>query len=313
VKVLFAGSPAIAAPSLRALVASRHEVVGVLTNPPSAKGRSGSPEPTAVGTLAAELLPGVPVLTPERLGSEARALVAPLGADILVAFAYGRLFGPKFLSLFPEGGLNVHPSLLPRWRGATPIPAAILARDAETGVSVQRIAAELDAGDIVASARIPLDGTETTAGLSERCAELGEELLVKALDAIEDGSAVPRPQDPALATFCREFGKDDGLVDWSLGALELDARIRAFQPWPGAFTFLRGERLALLESRPFPAEDSGREPGTVLAMDSGRGLMVQTGKGLLSLRRLQLRARKALPFREFANGVRDLIGSRLGA
>lgn len=312
-RVLFAGSPTIAVPSLRALAASRHRVVGALTNPPSAKGRSGTPEPTPVGALAAEILPGVPVLTPERLGSEARSLVAPLGAEILVAFAYGRIFGPKFLALFPSGGLNVHPSLLPRWRGATPIPAAILARDAETGVSVQRIAAELDSGDIVARERLALYGTETTASLSGRCAELGAELLVRALDALEDGSAVPEPQDASRATYCRELGKDDGLVDWNLDALGIDARIRAFQPWPGAYTFLRGERLSLLEARPFPDEDSGREPGTVLALDSGRGLMVQTGKGLLSLRRLQLRARKALPFREFANGVRDLLGSRLGA
>ncbi|MBN1241546.1 MAG: methionyl-tRNA formyltransferase [Spirochaetales bacterium] len=312
-KVLFAGSPAIAVPLLRALAASRHELVGVLTNPPSAKGRSGTPEPTAVGALAAEILPGVPVLTPDRLGSGSRALVAPLGAEILVAFAYGRIFGPKFLSLFPAGGLNVHPSLLPRWRGATPIPAAILARDAETGVSVQRIAAELDSGDIVARESIALDGTETTASLSDRCAELGAGLLVRALDALEDGSAVPEPQDASKATYCRELGKDDGLVDWKLDALAIDARVRAFQPWPGAFTFLRGERLALLESRPYPDEDSGLEPGSVFALDSGRGLMVQTGRGLLSLRRLQLRARKALPFREFANGVRDLIGSRLGA
>lgn len=312
-KVLFAGSPAIAAPSLRALAASRHEIVGVLTNPPSAKGRSGTPEPTAVGALAAEILPGVPALTPERLGSEARSMVAPLGAEILVAFAYGRIFGPKFLALFSAGGLNVHPSLLPRWRGATPIPAAILARDAETGVSVQRIAAELDSGDIVARARFPLDGTVTSASLSERCAGLGAELLVRALDAIEDGTASPEPQDASEATWCSELGKDDGLVDWKLDALEIDARVRAFQPWPGAFTFLRGERLALLESRPVSGEDSGREPGTVLALDSARGLMVQTGRGLLALRRLQLRARKALPFREFANGVRDLLGSRLGA
>jgi len=312
VRVLFAGSPEIAVPSLAA-IAARHELVGVLTNPPSAKGRGLSLSPTPVAVAAASL--GAPVMSPERLGPAEREAVADLRPDVLAVFAYGRLFGPKFMALFPRGGINAHPSLLPRWRGCAPIPYAILSRDPVTGVSVQRVALRMDSGDVLLRREIALDGTETTESLSTLSAAVGAELLALALDRIAAGTAAGEPQDESAATYSCALSKDAGLVDWGMSALDIDARVRAFHPWPGAFTSLAGERLAVLASRPWPDASSwgGAAPGTVLAVDRSKGIIVQTGEGLIALARLQLRGKKPMDFKDFANGARGLVGTRLGA
>ncbi len=316
-RVLFAGSPEIALPALRRISATQI-VAGVLTNPESVSGRGLAPTATPVARCATEL--GIPVLSFERLGPESRAAVAALQPDILVSFAYGRIFGPKFLALFPRGGLNVHPSLLPRHRGASPILQAILSRDGETGVSVQALAPELDSGDLYGVVRLPLEGRETTESLSATAALAGAELLDRVLAEIEAGKARPQAQ-VGEPSFCGHLTKEDGLLDWSLPALDIDARIRAFWPWPVAYSYLRGTRLNVLEARAYTGEvwpegswpGEGRAaPGTVLGLDKARGLMVQTGDGLIALGRLQLQAKKALPYREFANGVRDLAGAVLG-
>jgi len=310
VRVLFAGSPEIAAPALAA-VAARHELVGVLTNPPSAKGRGLCLACTPVADAASSL--GVPILAPERLGPAEREAVAALQPELLVVFAYGTIFGPRFMALFPAGGINAHPSLLPRWRGCAPIPYAIMHRDTVTGVSVQRVAPRMDSGDILLSREIPLDGTETTESLSALSAEVAADLLVRAIDELAAGTAHGVPQDESAATYCNALSKDAGLVDWSLPALDIDARVRAFYPWPGAFTSLAGERLALLVTRPHPAEVASAAPGTVISVDKSKGIMVQTGEGQLALARLQLRGKKPMDFKDFANGARGLVGTRLGA
>jgi methionyl-tRNA formyltransferase len=323
-RILFAGSPAIAAPTLELLARTRN-VVGVLTNPDSARGRGKRVEPTEVAAAAERInlerlergLSPIPVLKPDRLGAEARELVAPLSPDLLVVVAYGRIFGPKFLALFPKGGVNLHPSLLPRYRGCAPIPAAILNRDAETGISIQRLALEMDAGDLLSVERLALDGTETTETLSAVAAERGARLAASVLDAIEAGTERPVPQDHAAATYCQMLRKEDGRLDWTASASVLDARIRAFSPWPGAFTVHGSLVLNVLEARPYPgsAPSSGSAPecGTVLGVDKAAGILVQTGDGLLALRRLQYETKKPLDWRSFLNGARDLIGSRLGA
>ena len=320
--MLFAGSPDIAVPSL-VRVSFEHEIVGVLTNPPSAKGRGLSLEPTPVA-LTAEAVLGdrSPVLSPERLGAEARESVAALKPDILVSFAYGRIFGPKFLSLFPKGGVNVHPSLLPRHRGPAPIPAAILAGDRETAISVQRLALEMDSGDILGQLRLPLAGTETAEDIGEVAAIMGADLLSQVLEQIEAGREEARPQE-GEPSYCSMLRKEDGLVDWAAPLLDIDAKIRAFYPWPGAFTYFRGMRLNILDAFPYPHvtfaagpssldfEDPG--PGTMLGLDKSRGIMVQTRDGLLALRRLQIQQKKALHYREFANGIRNLVGALLSS
>lgn len=316
-KVLFAGSPAIAVPSLKA-IAARHDLVGVLTNPESEQGRGRAVRSTEVAIaatqLSAEYARPFPVLAPERLDAAAREAVAALGAEILVSFAYGRIFGPKFLALFPRGGINVHPSLLPKYRGSSPIQHAILARDAETGISVQRIALEMDSGSLLAVERISLDGSETTASLSERCAQDGASLVARVLDEIEEGRAVDRPQT-GEPSYCRKISKDDGHVDWNLPTAEIHARLRAFDPWPGSWTWLGDQRLSLLEARPATLPDTlPKVPaGTIIGIDRAQGILVRTSDGCLALEKLQLAARKAMSYKDFANGIRNLPGMLLSA
>ncbi len=324
-KVLFAGSPALAVPSLRALARGEGgvELVGVLTNPDAEKGRGKRVDPSEVAAAAVSIneervasgLDPLPILKPSRLGAEARSLIEPLGADLLVVVAYGRIFGPKFLDLFPLGGINFHPSDLPKYRGATPMPAAILARDEATAFSVQRLALKMDAGDILLKEQIPLDGSVTTESLSALAASRGAFLLCEALRLIGEGTASGIPQDENLATYCSVIRKEDGLVDWDLSVMEIDARIRAYYPWPLAHTLSRGTRLNILAASPHLGssfDGTGSEPGTVLGIDKRAGILVQTGEGILALTRLQYETKKPLDWKSFLNGARDLVGSRLG-
>jgi methionyl-tRNA formyltransferase len=322
-RVLFAGSPGIAVPALKALAAMDEagelELAGVLTNPDSPRGRRGQREPTGVSAAAAALsagreaggLPAIVQLKPGSLKAEAREAVAALKADLLLAFAYGRIFGPKFLSLFPLGGVNIHPSLLPKYRGAAPIPAAILARDRETGITFQRIALQMDSGGILLQERLPLTGRETAASLGDLAAEKSASLLPPLLRAIAKGEAHASPQR-GEASYCSLISKEDGLVDWNLGAAEIDARIRAYTPWPLAHTRRGGRILYLLEGTALEGEESAEAPGTVLCPDKDRGILIQTGNGILAITRLQFETKKALFWKDFLNGVKDFIGARLG-
>jgi methionyl-tRNA formyltransferase len=313
VRILFAGSPEIALPSLR-LVAARGELAGVLTGADVQKGRGMRPSAQPVAEEAEGLSPGVPILKLERLGADAREAVAALAPELLVSFAYSRIFGPKFLALFPRGGINVHPSLLPLYRGCAPIPAAILGMERETGVTVQALALEMDSGDILKQVRIPLTGRETTASLSGIVAEAGAGLLGSTLDAIARGELEPVPQDHAKATYCGALKKEDGRIDWTRGAREIDARVRAFDPWPLSFTSFGGTRLNVLAAEPLrDREAAGRAgPGEVVGVDKLRGILIQTGEGLLAVARLQFETKKALGFKDFLNGTRNFVGSTLG-
>jgi len=337
--ILFAGSPAIAVPSLDLLSALeldktippelRHRVVGVLTNPDAARGRGKRIEATDVANAAGRAsalrvaagLPPIPLFKTDHLDAAARASIHALKPDLLVVVAYGHIFGPKFLSLFPRGGINLHPSLLPKYRGCAPIPAAILNRDTETGLSVQRLALEVDSGDLLAVERLPLDDCATTASFTELAAQKGAPLLLSVIDAIAQAQERGTAQDHAAASFCEMLKKEDGLLDWFRSALELDARIRAFTPWPGAFTTHKGLVLHILEAKPLVSASVIANPaisasaalsGTVLGVDKNSGILVQTGDGVLVLGRLQYETKKALDWRSFLNGSRDLIGSRLG-
>lgn len=318
-RVLFAGNPDIAVPSLESLYDSSHEVVGILTNPETKAGRGLRTNSTPVAQAALRLWgDSVPVLTFETLKSEARAAVSAILPDILVSFAYGRIFGPRFMELFPKGGINVHPSLLPRWRGSSPIPHAIMFMDKETGISIQTIAPEMDTGELLNTHRIPLTGRETSASLSHLCAQLAGPMVVEVLDEIENGIAESRPQlgEP---TYCRKITKKDGHIDWHRTSREIDARIRAFDPWPGSFAFLRDMRLCILEAEPFddfdPMSKAGYvtnpSPGTIIAVVMHKGIIIRTGDGYIAVKRLQMATRKAVGFQEFAYGARDIIGAVL--
>lgn len=331
-RVVFAGSPEIALPSLSALVAEQLasgmiEVVGVLTNPDSRKGRKGTLEPTEVGAAAALLqerlreaaLQPFVLLKPEKLDAAVRETIAALRPDLLVSFAYGKIFGPKFLGLFPRGGINIHPSLLPKYRGPTPIPAAILNRDRETGMTIQTVALQMDAGDILMQDRIELSGRETTESLSTWAAQRGAELLLPVLRGIADGSLQGKPQNDREATYCSIISKEDGWISWSSSALDIDAKIRAYTPWPLCRTHHRGHVLYILKAFPILKPDTDlnpslavqKLPGTVLGIDKKAGILIQTGEGVLAVQRLQYATKKALDWASFLNGSKQFIGSRL--
>jgi methionyl-tRNA formyltransferase len=328
-RILFAGSPAIAVPALKTVAAMAASVVaddasatttggfvlvGLLTNPDSPRGRSNRPEPTecaAIEGLASQCV----VLKPEKLDGAARALVAELKPDILVSFAYGRIFGPKFLGLFPLGGINIHPSLLPKYRGPTPIPAAIINRDTETGITIQRLAAEMDSGDILVQEKLLLDGRETTASLSETMAQKAAELLPVALRGIATGTLQARAQDHSAATYCSLIEKEDGLIDWNRSAREIDAGLRAFDPWPLSWTTQGELRLFIHKAEPQPSpkgEETGKEPGKVLGKDKDKGILIQTGEGILAVSQLQYQGKKAMEWKAFLNGARNFLGAKLG-
>ena len=314
-RVLFAGSPAIAVPSLEAIRGAEGiEIAGVLTNPDTPKGRHGDPSPTEVGE-AAEKLGITPVLKPAKLDAGARERVSLLTPDLLVSFAYGSYFGPKFLALFPLGGINIHPSLLPKYRGPTPIQAAIMSRDSETGVTTQRLARETDSGDILAAVSIPLSGRETAASLGGTVSLLAAASLKDTLRGIASGKALGAPQDHGKASYCSLISKADRFIDWNARAAEIEARIRAFDPWPLCGTVHNGKELSLLEADIYPAgQGAGKNPpGTVLGTDKQHGILIQTGEGILAVTRLRYAAKKALFWKDFLNGARDFLGSVLAS
>ncbi|MCL2802096.1 MAG: methionyl-tRNA formyltransferase [Treponema sp.] len=311
-RVLFAGSPIIAVPSLLSILNIKGiELAGVLTNPDTPKGRHGTPVQTEVSEAAEKL--NIVILKPEKLDAGAREQVAALKPDLLVSFAYGRLFGPKFLALFPLGGINIHPSLLPKYRGPSPLQAAILNRDSETGITIQMLAEEMDSGDILAAEKLQLTNKETADSLSGIAAEKAALMLPETLKKIADGTAQRKPQDPSLAEYCSLIKKEDGIIDWKKSAAEIEAKIRAFTPWPLCRTFHNGRELLILKADVYKPESEKTQssPGLVLGTDKQYGILIQTGDGILAAAELQYQQKKALFWRDFLNGARDFPGSQL--
>jgi methionyl-tRNA formyltransferase len=311
-RVLFAGTPSLAVPSLEKIA---RFVVGVLTSPdqPSGRGRICVPSPVKEAALSL----GLRLFQPARLDAAFIDQVRELAPDLLVVAAYGKIFRQVFLEIFPLGGINLHPSLLPRFRGPSPVSAAILAGDTETGVTVQRIALKFDTGDILAQERYPLHGNETTGELSEALAARGAGLVAWVLAGFEAGKPpTPIPQREEDASYCHPLRKEEGRVNWSDPAVLTERKVRAYDPWPRASTTLAGELLLLLKSHVHPdtlgAKPAPESPGVILAADRGHGLLVQTGSGILAVERLQPRFKKAMDWRAFLNGHPDVIGQRLG-
>lgn len=315
-KILFAGTPECAVPALEK-TAETHIIAGILTAPPSAKGRSGTlcPSPVAVATerLKAEgkIPEDSPVFQPEKITNEVRSRIAETGAQILVCFAYGKIFSSKTLSLFPEGGINIHPSLLPKWRGPAPVPAAILAGDRETGVTIQRISLEMDAGNILDARTISLSGKETAGKLLETLSIIGAEMLPDVLHLIENKTIKETPQE-GEPSFSRMLKKEDGKIDWTQSPREIDAKIRAFTPWPGAFTELpdNGGLLFIRKAGIYKEGIQQALPGTVLPPDNN--ILIQAGNGILAVERLQKQTKKETDWRSFLNGNKSFISSKLG-
>ncbi len=310
-RILFAGSPEFAVPALEQLARSRHQLIAVLTQPDRPAGRGRRLQASPVKQCALDC--GIEVLQPESLKKDAaaRAQIHERAPDLLVVVAYGLLLPREVLAIPRRGCINIHASLLPRWRGAAPIQAAVLAGDAQTGVALMQLEETLDTGPVAAVQSLRIGAHETAGELHDRLAVLGAGLLLQNLDAILDGSAAFTPQAVDGACYAPKLSKADALMDWTEPAVMLDRRIRAYNPWPVAETRIDGAQLRCWTATPLPAQGAGAAPGTVLAA-STQGMDVQTGAGVLRLVSVQLAGRQRMPAGLFANGHRAL-GKVLGA
>jgi methionyl-tRNA formyltransferase len=307
-RVVFMGTPDFAVPALTAL-ADTHQVVGVVTQPDrrSGRGKQMALSPVKHSALARDL----PLFQPQSLRtSEAIAQLAGWKPDVIAVAAFGQILRQDVLNLPSHGCLNVHASLLPRWRGAAPVPAAILAGDKVTGVTIMRMDAGMDTGPILTQQQEPILPGDTRTTLEKRLARLGADLLVDTLSAYLAGELRPRPQPEDGVTFAGQLRKEDGLIDWSHPAVELDRRIRAFNPWPGAFTTLHGQRLKVLRATPLPSWRGDAPPGRICALADE--IVVATGAGALRLEEVQLAGKRKMDFEAFICGQRDCVGSLLG-
>lgn len=308
-RVLYMSTPEFGVPTLQKIVAASYEVVGVVCQPDRPAGRGLQLTAPPVKEAAQAL--GLPVLQPAGLRTaEAHELLAATRPDLIVVVAYGQYIPEAICRLAPAGALNLHPSLLPRWRGASPVQAAILAGDAETGVTVHFVAAALDAGDILAQARTAILPHESAGELMARLAVLGADLMVETMGRWLRGEITPQPQDEAAVTWSGRLSKEEGLLDWNRPAELLARQVRAFSPWPGAYTFWQGRQLTILEAQPLPTGRVAVAPGEVAALDAAAA--VGAGEGALLLRRVQLAGKQPLPIETFLRGARGFVGSRLG-
>ena len=308
-RIAFAGTPQFALPALQALLKSRHQVVGVLTQPdrPAGRGQQLRASPVKLLALDAQL----PLAQPSSLKTEeSRAELTQWAADVLVVVAYGLILPPPVLALPRLGCVNIHGSLLPRWRGAAPIQRAILAGDAETGVTIMQLDAGLDTGPMLLERVRPIGSQDTAGDLHDALSELGAAALLEALDGLAAGTLKPRAQPADGVSYAPKIEKSEAPIDWSVSAIHLDRKIRAFNPWPVAETRFAGESLRVLQARiaePIGAHDA---PGTLLGI-ADDGLHVACGEGVLAVRELQRAGKRPVSARDFANAVR-LAGLRFG-
>jgi len=312
-RVVLFGTPGFAVPTLERLLASSHAVVGVVTQPDRPRGRGQQLTVGPVKSLAVSHR--LPAFQPEKLGRDLfEPTLASLAADIGVVAAYGKIL-PDWLLETPRLGLiNVHASLLPSYRGASPVHRAVINGDAETGVTIMRVVKALDAGPVLAAARVPIAGDETTMAVESRLAIQGAELLVETLDALERGSVPETPQDESRVTCAPKITKIEGRIDWSLPASRIHNLIRGLWPWPHAFTYLSGRRHILHRSRLSSRPAHGADPGTIVAASANDGLHVAAGGGtMVELLDIQLEGKRVMSARD-AMASRHLVpGARFGA
>jgi methionyl-tRNA formyltransferase len=313
-RIVFMGSPEFALAALRRLIESEHQIVGVYTQPDRAAGRGRKSAPPPVKTLA--MAHGLPVFQPDSISKpESVEQMRAMRPDVGVIAAYGQILRQRVLDVPPLGILNVHASLLPRWRGAAPIPAAVLAGDAETGATIMRVVRELDAGPMLASVRLPIAADDTTGTLTPKVADAGAALLIDVLPKWAAGDVVAIPQDDALATYAPQIEKQDALIHWDRDGADAIARqVRAYNPWPMAYSYLDREPLRIVEARAVSADATG-EPGRIVlpraaaADDPPFGVIASNG--VLGVWSVQPPGGRVMPASAYLNGHRDIVGKRL--
>jgi methionyl-tRNA formyltransferase len=308
-KLVFCGTPMFAVPCLEALIRERFDMQLVVSQPDRPKGRGLELAPTPVKQVA--LAHGIPVAQPERIKNnpEFRAQLEQIRPDAIIVVAYGRIIPQWMIDLPPLGNINVHASLLPKYRGAAPIQWAIACGETVTGVTTMRIDAGLDTGAMLLKAEMPIAADDTAVTLSPRLSQLGALLLIETLRSFNSGELVPTPQDDSQATLAPLLKKEDGRIDFSRSAQEISNRLRGFQPWPGAFSTLRGKQLTVHSARP----GKGPQLTTGELLVNEDSLYVGAGQGTaLELLEVQLEGKKRMSARDFTNGNRLIAGERLG-
>jgi methionyl-tRNA formyltransferase len=307
-RVAFFGTPGFAVPTLEHLVHSAHQVVGVITQPDRPRGRGQQITDGPVKALAVAL--GLPVLQPEKLGRDQfESSLRALNADIGVVAAYGKIL-PDWLLATPRLGLiNVHASLLPKYRGASPVHRAVIAGDAETGVTIMRVVKALDAGPMLDRVRVPIGPDDTTTTIESLLAIRGAELLVTTLDAIEAGTARETPQDESQVTYAPKLTKAEGLINWALPARDIHNLVRGLWPWPHAYTYLAGHRHIIHRSR-LSTHSADAEPGSIIVASAMEGLHVACGEGGVELLDIQLEGKRVMNARGAMAAKALTVGAR---
>jgi len=305
-RLVFMGSPQFAVPPLEDLLLDRYQVAAVYTQPDRPAGRGRGLVASPVKQIAQAR--GLTVVQPASL--KAAGVVKRLGGfkpDVIVVAAFGQILPKPVLDLPRLGCLNIHPSLLPRFRGASPVASAILAGDDFSGVSIMLMDEGLDTGPVLARAQIPVSPRDTTGSLTAKLSWLGARLLGEVLVGWSRGELTPRPQNETEATHCGPITKEEGEIDWRLPAVDVWRRVRAFNPWPGCYTRWRGKSLKIIEAGP-PEEGGTAKAGEVVAVGSKAGFGVGTGDGILAVSKVQLEGKKAMSAAEFWRGQRDFLG-----
>jgi len=309
-RIIFMGTPGFAVPSLERLILEQYQVVAVYTQPDKAAGRGRSLASSPVKRAAIEW--NIPVVQPVSLKEDAvLSQLTSFQPDVIVVAAFGQILPRSVLDIPAHGCINIHPSLLPKHRGASPVAAAILAGDEFTGVSLMLMGKGLDTGPVLAQAQIAISGLDTTGSLTAKLSLIAAQLLIEVLPSWVKGEIIPRPQDKAKASYSGEFSKKDGEIDWQISAVDIWRRVRAFYPWPGCYTRWQGRQLKIIEVVPVPEEKSG-EAGQVVALNKGGAVFgVNTGDGVLGILKVQLEGKRAMYADEFLRGQRQFIGAVL--
>lgn len=303
-RIVFMGTPDFAVPSLRGLI-DAHDVIGVVTQPDRPAGRRGKLKAPPVKLVAQEN--GIPVFQPEKLRrAEAIEHLKQWQADVYIVAAFGQILPQSVLDIPPHGCLNVHASLLPRWRGAAPIQAAIRAGDDETGVTIMQMDAGLDTGPMLSKQAITIAPDETGQSLHDKLADIGAQLLLATLPGYVNGSISPQPQDDEHATYAPQIKKSDGEINWQDDAAAVDRQVRAYTPWPGTYTFWGDNQLKIHAGR---IADGSAEPGKVITHDSG--IAIGTGSGLYVPETLQMAGKKPVSAQDFINGYPEIVDHTL--
>jgi methionyl-tRNA formyltransferase len=307
-KIVYMGTPPFAVPPLQALITAGHEVAGVITRIDKPAGRGKVLTPPAVKVAAEQS--GVRVFQPTRVRERSSvAVIEAMGPDVIVVAAYGQILPREILTLPKYGCVNIHASLLPAYRGAAPINGAIINGETLTGVTIMQMDEGLDTGAILAQESIPIDPRDTTGTLTEKLSQIGSWLIVDSLSRIEAGEISPVPQDPGKATLAPLLKKEDGLIAWNMTAESIHNRVRGLSPWPGAFSFLDGAMVKVLETEVVPG--SG-DPGTLISQGKD-SLAVGTGKELLHIVSIQPEGKRPMTAAEFLRGHRGAVGRTFNA